>query len=261
MSTNRRFSVNASSYVIDSLNPSNSGKAIYCDLEGPPDDYRLRESLLFVRLREIVDKLIINLRPPERMCTGQEYQPANEESRSIYLAVFNAIRASHLNSFDPAISVQRKFDGILNRRKEGIRDYTSLWLFREDVERLLRDLYGEIEDKAFDNVLYAVLTIAEGLTRFARPDLWKEYNDAENADRMIGIGLPEGYNINGSMWRRGLHAREELGARIHEVRDNPAGFSDYTVEFVNWLAEAWPGLTQPRVEREAGCPELEIVPF
>jgi hypothetical protein len=45
---------------------------------------------------------------------------ANEESKSICLAAFNAIRASHLNSLDLAISVQRRFSGALKHRKAGI---------------------------------------------------------------------------------------------------------------------------------------------
>jgi hypothetical protein len=194
MSANRRFTLDEGRRVIDSLNPANSRKG-YCHYDSDQDDRHLRESVLMVRLGEIVDKLIINLRPPERMRTGEEYQPANEESKSVCLAAFDAIRASHLNSFDPAVSVRRKFSGTLKHRKEGIRDHTSLWLFRDDVERLLHDLYGDIEDEALDNILYAVLTIAEELTRYVRPDLWKEYQDAETADWGTGIGLPEGHGI------------------------------------------------------------------
>jgi hypothetical protein len=57
-----------------------------------------------------------------------------------------------------------------------------------------------------------------------------------------GIGLPAGYFINESMRRRGAHAQRELGDRILRVQANPSEFSDYTVQFVDWLAEGWPGL-------------------
>jgi hypothetical protein len=172
MSTNQRFALDKASRVIDSLNPANSGG--YCHDDSHQDDRHLRESILMVRLDEIVDKLIINLRPLQRDFRGIEYQPCNEESRSLLLSVFNAVRASHLNYFEPTISVERRFGGTLSRQKKGIQEYTSLSLFRDDVECLLRDLYGDIEDEAMDNILHAVFRIAEEFTQFVRTDLWKE---------------------------------------------------------------------------------------
>jgi hypothetical protein len=36
------------------------------------------------------------------------------------------IRASQLNTFDPALSIQHQFDGKLRREKEPTQDFTSL---------------------------------------------------------------------------------------------------------------------------------------
>ena len=61
MSNNRRFALDEKRYVIDAVNPANSGKG-YCRKGEPEDDRHLREHILMVRLGEMADKLIINLR-------------------------------------------------------------------------------------------------------------------------------------------------------------------------------------------------------
>ena len=58
----------------------------------------------------------------------------------MWVAMLHVIRASHLDTFDPKLSVQYRFDGTLKRQTKGMQDLTSLSLFRNDVERLLRDL-------------------------------------------------------------------------------------------------------------------------
>ena len=60
MSNNRRFALDEKRYVIDAVNPANSGKG-YCHEGDPEDDRHLRERVLMVRLGELLDKLIINL--------------------------------------------------------------------------------------------------------------------------------------------------------------------------------------------------------
>jgi hypothetical protein len=95
----------------------------------------------------------------QRDASGHEYKPTNEESFAICWAILLTIRASHLNTFDPALSVQHKFNGKLRRQKKHTQDFTSLALFRDDVECLLRDLYGDVESEALDSVVWAVLRI------------------------------------------------------------------------------------------------------
>jgi hypothetical protein len=250
MITNCRFALDEKRYVIDLLNPANSGKG-YCHEGDPEDDRYLRESVLRVRLGEMLDKLIINLRPMQKLPSGEEYKPHNEESFAISWTMLDTIRASHLNTFDPVLSIQHKFDGKLRCQKKHTQDFTSLALFRDDVECLLRDLYGDVESEALDSILRAVLRIVEQFAKFVRPDLWKEHSDAEDLDYMFGIGVPDGCAINGSDWRRGMAAKADLILRVCEVDANPSTFNEYTVEFAkrfgeNWVcssdaaSEAWP---------------------
>jgi len=238
MSTNQRFVLNEKRYVVDTFNPANSAKG-YCHEGDAEDDRHLRERVLMIRLSDILGKLIINLRPMQKFPSGEEHQPFNEEVHAIWLAVFRAIRASHLSSYDPTLSIQHKFGGILTRQKEGMADFTSLSLFRDDVECLLRDLYGDIDGEALDSVLYAVFSIVKAFTKYVRADLWKEHSDAENLDYMFGIGVPEGYGISGSDWRRGMSAKFDLFVRAYEVLAGPSAFSKYTVEFAKHFGEHW----------------------
>jgi hypothetical protein len=206
----------------------------------PADDRHLREHVLRKRLLDLLDRLIINLRPMQKHLDGQEYQPFNQEGSTIRGLVFDAIKASHLNSFDPALSIHCKFGGTLKREKKGMRDFTSLSLFRDDVECLLRDLYGDIESEALDSVLYAVDSIVGAFTRYARADLCEEYRDAVDLDYMLGIGLPkECGGIHGGDLYRGGRAKLNLMVRAYEVFAGPSAFSKYTVEFAKYFGEHW----------------------
>jgi len=162
MSINCRFALEEKRYVIDLLNPANSGKG-YCHKGDPEDDKYLRERVLMVRLGEMLDKLIINLRPMQKLPSGGEYKPHNEESFAIWWAMLDTIRASQLNTFDSALSIQHKFDGKLRRQKKHTQDFTSLALFRDDVECLLRDLYGDVESEALDSILRAMFRLLNSL--------------------------------------------------------------------------------------------------
>jgi hypothetical protein len=239
MSTNRRFALDEKGYVIDTINVANSGK-VYGHEGDPDDDKHLRERILMIRLGELVDKLIINLRPMQRLPTGQEYEPQNEESLAIGLAMLDTIRTSHLNRFDPALSVQHKFDGKLRREKKHTQDFTSLALFRDDVECLLRDLYGDVESEALDSVVGAVFCIVQQFTIYVRPDLWEEHRDAEDLDYMFGIGVPEECGaIMGHEWRQGMAAKRRLMHRACQVNAKLSTFSEYTIEFANLFAQRW----------------------
>jgi hypothetical protein len=104
-------------------------------------------------------------------------------------------------------------------------------LFRDDIECLLRDLYGDIDSEALERALGAVLTIVKEFTQFVRKYLWQEHLDAMNWDYIWGIGLPEGYCISGSDHRRAMKAIDDLRILAREVSENPSAFSKYTVEF------------------------------
>jgi hypothetical protein len=79
----------------------------------------------------------------------------------------------------------------------------------------------------------------EAFTKYARADLYKEHDDAVNFDYTLGIGVPEGYGISGSDWRRGMRAKFDLIVRAYDVRANPSAFSKYTVEFAKRFGEHW----------------------
>jgi hypothetical protein len=237
MSVNCRFALDEKRNVIDAVNAANSGKA-YCHEGAPEDDKYLRERVLMIRLSGLIEKLIINLRPSQKLPSGEEYKPVNEESRSIWLALLDTISASHLNTFDPTMSIQRKFDGKLRRQKRHTQDFTSLSLFRDEVECLLRDLYGDVESEAQDSIVRAVFRIVEAFTKYVRPDLWKEHQDAEDLDYMLGIGVREG-SIGSTEFHRGMAAKFDLIFRACEVQREPSGFSEYTVKFANWFREQW----------------------
>jgi hypothetical protein len=227
MSNNRRFAIDERGYVIDVVNPANSGKGYYNG--GPEDDRHLRERVLIVRLGEMIDKLI------EKLPLGGECKPFLNDS----LPLLYVIRASHLNTLDPMVSIQHKFDGKLGRHRKHTQDFTSLGFFRDDFECLLRDLYGDVKSEALDSIVYAVFRTVEAFTRYVRPDLWKEHSDAEDFDYMFGVGVPEGYGIQSSDWHRGMGAKVNLFRRAREVNDNPSNFSEYTREFAKLFAERW----------------------
>jgi len=230
---NQRFSINEDRNVIDRLT-SKVGKA-YCHKGDPEHDAYLRERMLWGCLAELTERLIVNTAPLERDFDGQLYQPVCEEGHSICVALYRAIRASHLNTLEVGQSLQHKFDGELRRNKIGMQDHTSLSLFVDDVECLLRDLYGESDNQAINLVRSAVFSIG------------------------FGIGLPDGMGISGSHHRRMHQAVFDLTQRARAVRANPAPFSKYTVSFVDDLHVNWPPLT--RAPDNANAMEETEIPF
>ena len=230
MTTIQRFVLDAERVVIDTLNPT-SPKGFVLDGE-PEDEIHLRETILFRRLSEPVDDLI-NLQPEQTAWDGTKYKPHNKEAHAIGYAIYKAILASQLNTRAPAVSIQKRFDGTLKRQKVGLQQFTSLSLFCDDVERILRDLYGDIDSEALERILRSVLIIVEGFTQFVRKDLWQEHSDAEDWDYIFGIGLPDGYGISGSDHRRAHEAYSNLQERARAVRKNPSSYSRYTVASAN----------------------------
>jgi hypothetical protein len=136
-------------------------------------------------------------------------------------------------------SLQRSGSGELAAEKKGMQDFTSLSLFTDDVERLLRDLYGDSDGEAMDRIRRAVFVITAEFTQHLRKDLWEEHNNACAIDYMLGIGVPDGYGISGGDHRRANKASYDLAVRIRAVHSNPTAFSKYTIEFVKVLDEQW----------------------
>jgi hypothetical protein len=235
MSVNCRFALDEERYVIDAVNVANSGKA-YCHEGDPEDDKHLRELILMIHLRKMFDKLILNSRPVQK-----PFAPRNvsftvwTRSFEIWFAMHDTIKASHLITFDPALSVQHKFGGKLRRQKKYTQDFTSLALFRDDVECLLRDLYGDLESEALDSVVLAVFRIVQQFARYVRPELWKEHYDAEELDRFL-FGTD---GISSSEFNSAMEAKADLFNRVREVNANQSIVSEYTIEFAKLFAERW----------------------
>jgi hypothetical protein len=259
MRTNHRFFLRKEEdRIVDELNPTLEAYGFRDD-----DEMCLRERVLCSRLHALVDALIVNNNPMAKLPNGEEYQPHCEESHSICWSVYKAIKASHLNTLEFASSIQHRFNGELKREKIGWQDFTSLSLFTDDVERLLRDLCEELDDEAIDRLRSAALVIVEEFTKFVRKDLWQEHQDAVNVDYSCGIGVPDGYGIGGSDFRRGVCSGRDLELRARAVRDNPAAFSKYTVMFVDELLANMRSLAQNAKEAAFGLDHTteEASPF
>lgn len=258
MTTIQRFILDEERRIIDTLHPANP-RGFLLDGE-PKGEIHLREKIFWSSLFDPVNDLITNLRPERAAWDGTKYKPYNKEAHGIWRVIYKAIRASQLNVLEPAVSLRNRFTGTLKRQKIGLQDFTSLSLFRDDVERLLRDLYGDIDSEALERTLCSVLIIVKEFTQFARKDLWQEHQNAMNWDYIWGIGLPDGYGISGSDHRRGMMAVSDLGTRVRKVRKNPSAFSKYTVEFARACEERIVVADNDTVAPADGSFELEI-PF
>jgi hypothetical protein len=130
---------------------------------------KIRLKDLRKRLWKLISKLMIQ---------------CDRDSDRLFWMIFFTIKASHLNAVDCELATKHPFHGKLRRRKIGMRDFTSISLFIADVERLLREVYGDVDSGALDKLLRALRTIVVSVTAYVRPDLCEEYNDAENVDCM-----------------------------------------------------------------------------
>ena len=81
MRTNQRFVLNEKCDVTDMLNPANTVSGHYNYDGAPEDDRHLRECVLRKRLSDLVDKLIINLRPMQKGPEGQSINPSTKSVR------------------------------------------------------------------------------------------------------------------------------------------------------------------------------------
>jgi hypothetical protein len=239
MFTAQRFFVDQNDDIIDKLNLTAEVVRWLRNEEPPKDEMRLREAVLCGRLRKLVGDLLINTNPMQRLPDGTEYQPHCEERLALLRAVGSAITASHLNTLDIAVSSRRSAGGELPTKKRGMQDFTSLSLFADDVERLLRDLYGDSDSEAIDRIRRAVFEITEVFTEYLRKDLCEEHQNARMIDYVCGIGVPEGYGISGSDHKCANKAEYDLAVRIRAGHSNPTAFSKYTIEFVKVLDEQW----------------------
>jgi hypothetical protein len=224
----RRFSLDDKGYLADKANPANDGKYRYYgnDLK---DDSDARYYLLYRRLGKLVSRLFANNRSREQYNCGD---------CTLLEAILCTVKASQFHTTHPMVAVQHQFRGKLNRKREGMQHFTSIALFANDVECLLRELYGDIKSEALNDVLRATRAIVE----CALPCLQEEDYHADVIDYVAGIGRREGYAPSGSDHGKAAMAADALAIRAMQVTADPGAYCRYTNEFVEALDKYWPKL-------------------
>jgi hypothetical protein len=109
------------------------------------------------------------------------------------------------------------FDGKLRRDDIGWQDTTSISLFVNDLECLLRDLYGDFGEDVIETTREAIFVIVQEFLRFTRNDLWLEHESARHIDYTCGIGVPEGVGLSGSDHRASQKCIAYLFDRAREL--------------------------------------------
>ncbi len=237
MSTNMRFVLDTDGNIIDKLNRALTPKINRFHGE-PEDDIHLREAFLYERLSDMVDDLVIHTLPEKVTPSGEKYHPINEEAHAVSWAIYKAIQASHLKARNPSVSGENCFAEKLKSQNEGWKAITSIGLFCDDVERLLQEIYDDIERTALQDIVEAVSIIVEAFTRYMRKDLWQEHQYAKDSDCYLGlIGWPVECGISGSQLRYGYAAHSNLQKRAQEVLEKPSAFSKYSVQFAKTFNE------------------------
>jgi hypothetical protein len=144
------------------------------------------------------------------------------------------------------ISLQNPFKGKLKHRKTEMRELTSISLFIDDVERLLRDLYGDIDGDDLNDVVNAIRSTVERLATYVLPDLAEEYNMATVVDMGAGRGLDPGDGVSSRMVRDSVEPAETLILRARKVLFAESDYGRYTASFAKALKEYWPAVQEWR---------------
>lgn len=104
-------------------------------------------------------------------------------------------------------------------------DFTSICRFVSDVERVLRELYGDVDGDDLDELLRAIWTIVTEFTKYVCPDLHQEYSDAYQYD-----------------YDQAWIVAPALTNRAMRVSVDPDAYCWYTRKFVKALEKYWPDL-------------------
>ncbi len=108
------------------------------------DELLLRHGVVIRRLYKLETKLLKG---------NKERRDNDMPADHLWSVLGHLIKASHLNRRDVLISMQHPFKGKLKRKKTELREFTSISLFVDDVERALRDLYGDVDGDDLDDLL------------------------------------------------------------------------------------------------------------
>ena len=237
MSTNMRFVLDTDGNIIDKLNRALTPKINRFHGE-PEDDIHLREAFLYERLSDMVDDLVIHTLPEKVTPSGEKYHPINEEAHAVSWAIYKAIQASHLKARNPSVSGENCFAEKLKSQNEGWKAITSIGLFCDDVERLLQEIYDDIERTALQDIVEAVSIIVEAFTRYMRKDLWQEHQYAKDFGLLLGADW---------LARRMRYLWQPVEIRIRRTfqptktcargAQKPSAFSKYSVQFAKTFNE------------------------
>jgi hypothetical protein len=235
--TGRRFRLDGRGYIVDKLNPGTKIKARwnYNPKVSPheetryDDDLHLRDAVLRCRLAKLVGKLF----------KGSE---GSTDPSLLWMLLWEIIVASQINRRDVLISMKHPFKGTLEQEKTEMSQFTSIALFVDDVERLLRDLYGDVDGADLTDLVWAIQSVVIEISKYVLPELRTELDDARRVDLGAGRGLPTGYGVSGSMVGAGTQAADTLVIRGRAVLCSPKRHSRYTVKFMTALRKYWPQL-------------------
>jgi hypothetical protein len=232
----RRFRLDGRGYIVDKLNPGTKIKAgwNHNPKESPSeetcydDDLHLRDAVLRCRLAKLVRKL-------------GKHSAEKQYLFSLDMLIWEIIVASQINRRDVLISMKHPFKGTLKREKTEMSQFTSIALFVDDIERLLRDLYGDVDGADLDDLVWAIRSLVVEISKYVLPELRTELDNARSVDWGAGRGL-EGYGVSGSMVGAGTQAADTLVIRGRAVLCSPDRYSRYTVKFMKALRKYWPEL-------------------
>jgi len=233
--------------VIDKLNPAIGPLGGRWDCK-TDDEIGLRGVYFYGRLYNLVYDLLFTGGEEDlgSVVVGVS-RPFNEYAEELSDAICASLLASCLHKVDISVSIQKRFDGTLKRERRGMLMFTSISYFCDDVERLLRDLFGDIDGEQMDSVLGSVLVITRSFICCTRKDLSQEDINAQQVDwGLYAIDVPDGYDYWGMAWK----AQADLAVRVRGVLENPSAFSKYTVEFANRFSEHFSGEYEWRGEAE-----------
>lgn len=238
---NRRFILDNQGNAVDRLHPEYSAETPYhmnpfsCKPYG--DESRLRSGLFVRRLEGLIPELTKGngrKRQKRAFCTDLPY------------LLCSIIQPSQLSQRDVRISLRKTFNGKLRHKKTELQELTSISLFIDDVERLLRDLYGDVDSDRFKELLAALKLTTLTLSSHYLPDLEAEHNTALMVDRGAGRCINPGDGVSRHMLATGVYAAEELILRVRAILTYPSAYGRYTVAFAKTLNEYWPAVQQWR---------------
>jgi hypothetical protein len=225
MPKRQRFYLNKERYVVDRLDWLNNGLA-WMPEELPHSVDDMRREVFWKRLGTLFECLISPyVRKKYGLYKPQRYQDAERTIVKVVMATCEAYIDQFID--EPQMRVRPNEN---TTPVERISDITSIGLFLRDLELLVCNIYGNGGTKFVVDLRHAIVAVLKMAMRGPVKHLWREYDDACIADGDLRI---PGYY--GAEWKAEALANRRILARIQEVRENPARFGKYTIEFVKRL--------------------------